>query len=619
MKPYIKIILALLVLLMVGGTAGAAPVENDSSSISNGIFEADYTRLPDDSEAHYHLDFTKTTPEEQENNAVENFIDNVQNFNPVGNTAEEMFAEYMNTMLNVVFNWNMMMVNFMIGVLNFGFDTDIVNGWIDSMEGMVQSMAGVSNGNIVGGIFGALAGLAAMTAAAAFVYKMIMRGSPIAGINVLIKSSLAFAAAFLLFANFAPLMKGMNELSSELSSTMLTGTMNTINGENQTPEEVRDDVASNLWNEFIGRPYMIMQYGTDDIDEIGIERVNELLAIPPGEERTEFIAETEVGDRGNENLSIEALPDKAAFTGIYSVINMIVSIPILLLGIAMVIFQLWFLMIAFLSPFALIVAAFPGQFSVLARYAVELIYPLIWKVIATVATLFMFTFGFMIYGMETSSVMSHYFISAIMQFGLFGVFFLGRKRIARILTAGQRGPFEMLSADVNGLKHAMNDASSKIGSVGQAISHVGLAAATGGGSAVGSVVTSLVTKRVTQETVEEQSAPTENTNSKPLVNDEQGPAANTAPLVNDEPAENTNSKPLVDDQEPATASEPIAPEASEGSKTFVEPAPAAEVKVEPEETKVDLSKPLVDDNPNVIQLQVKEQAETTRKEGGAND
>ncbi|MFZ8004559.1 hypothetical protein ACO1D0_00085 [Bacillus licheniformis] len=91
----------------------------------------------------------------------------------------------------------------------------------------------------------------------------------------------------------------------------------------------------------------------------------------------------------------------------------------------------------FVAPFALVWAAFPGQIRVLKKYAIELFFPLICKVFATVATLFIFVLGFMVYNIGSAGNISQYLIIVFMQFVMLVLLFLLRKRICGIFKAGK--------------------------------------------------------------------------------------------------------------------------------------------------------------------------------------
>ncbi|MBD7939650.1 hypothetical protein H9655_21640 [Cytobacillus sp. Sa5YUA1] len=476
--------------------------KTSDGTISGTLFEKDYSELEDGSTANYYLDVSSKTAGEEEKNAAENFFDTAKSWvtgDAIKDGISGQFYEFINLVTNLIFEWNKMMTNTMIGFLNFAFETSVIDGWINVLDKMMTNLSGISGLRFTeNGLFGSFIGLIVVSAGLVAVYQMIFKRAAFSSLDTILKTVLTLSLALVLFTNFAPFMKGMNNISNQLSQTLLTGSSNTITADNRTPEELREGVSNNLWDMFITKPYLIMQYGNENIDSIGVDRVNSLLEMPKGEDRQSYIEKNEIMENNNQMMTYDNVPNRFVFTFIYSPINAIVSIPIFALGLALIVFQVWFLLMAFLSPFVLVWAAFPGQFGVLKKYGVELAYPLVCKFIATVATLFIFTLGFLIYSMEATGI-SQYLIIVFMQFVMFCMLFLLRKRISNVFGAGNT--FIGLRNDIDGLKNSITH-------LGTQVVSIGAAAATGGSSAAataaaGEVLSSSLKKGTSEEVDED--------------------------------------------------------------------------------------------------------------------
>ncbi|MFS0890945.1 CD3337/EF1877 family mobilome membrane protein [Peribacillus frigoritolerans] len=532
-------LLFLTLFLLLPTLVSAAPNEEGKSdgTISGTLFEKDYSKLEDESKANYYLDVSSKTGNEEDKNAAEKFFDSAKSWatgDAIKDGISSQFYEFINLVTNLIFEWNKIMSNIMIGFLNFSFETDIIDAWIDEMDKMMTNLSGVSGLRFTeNGLFGSFIGLIVVSAGLAAVYQMVFKRATFASMDTILKTILTLSLALLLFTNFAPFMKGMNNISNQLSQTLLTGSSNTITADDRTPDELREGVSDNLWDMFITRPYLIMQYGNEDVDEIGVNRVNELLKMQKGEERQKYIEQIEISENENKMMTYDNVPDRFVFTFIYSVINIFVSIPIFLLSLALIVFQVWFLLMGFISPFVLVWAAFPGQFGVLKKYSIELAYPLICKFIATVATTFIFTLGFLIYNIGASGGISQYLVIVFMQFVMFCMLFLLRKRIGGVFTAGNS--FIGLRQDISSLKESISQ-------LGASVVHIGAAAATGGTSlavtaAAGEVVSSATQKGASHEVDEDNQEyirdPNQSDGTKPLANlaDIAGAATGTSAAV----------------------------------------------------------------------------------------
>ncbi|MFZ8004560.1 hypothetical protein ACO1D0_00090 [Bacillus licheniformis] len=88
--------------------------------------------------------------------------------------------------------------------------------------------------------------------------------------------------------------------------------------DDRSPDELREDVSKNLWDMFIVRPYLIMQYGEEDIDKVGVDRVNKLLKCLKEEKRQKYIEQMEISENGNKMMTYDKVPDRFVFSFIYS-------------------------------------------------------------------------------------------------------------------------------------------------------------------------------------------------------------------------------------------------------------------------------------------------------------
>lgn len=482
----IKKLLLLLAVLMIILPTSISAAENSSSkkeedkNISETLVPKDYSKLEDGKKAVYYLDVSAKTGDEEDKNAIQQFVDSAKSWatgDAIKDGISSQFFEFINLMVNLIFEWNKMFTNIMLAFLNFAFETDVVNAWIDLVERLVQGISGVEGSSFSSnGLFGSFLGFVVVITGLVAVFQMTFRRAIISGISTIVQTVFVLSLALMILTNYGSFMKGINNISTTASQLILTGASNSLTGDHRTPEAVREDMSKNIWDLFIVKPYLIMQYAEEDIDKIGVDRVNKLLTMKKGQKRQEFVEQTEISESGNKMMTYERVPERAVFTFVYSPINAIVSIPIYLLSLAVIVFQIWFLLIGFVSPFVLLWAAWPKNIGVLKRYSIELIYPLALKILATVAVLVVFSLGFLVYSIGTAGNISVYLILAFMQFILFVLMIFLRKRITSIFKAGNGWMFDLIRGDLKDLQNSINGLNS-------ALVKTGLAAATGGTSA----------------------------------------------------------------------------------------------------------------------------------------
>src|SRR5699024_7844401 len=247
-------------------------------------------------------------------------------------------------------------------------------------------------------------------------FLLIWRRSMIESLTVILQTVVALAIALLLFTNYSTFLNGVNDVTTQASGVVLGGgsfkknydpvrdpitgaepmpiedASNTPTGLNE--DSLRMQMRNNLWSLFVDRPYLYLMYGKVDLDKIegGKGRVNKILKKPKGSEEREEALLEEIDENGYDNdyMKYSNTGQRLAFTAIYLGINGITSIPVYILALLLIVFQFWFMLIAALAPFALIVGAVPGQFNIIPRYFIELGLPLVLKIVVAFGAVMVF-------------------------------------------------------------------------------------------------------------------------------------------------------------------------------------------------------------------------------------
>ncbi|GAE93053.1 membrane protein [Gracilibacillus boraciitolerans JCM 21714] len=292
----------------------------------------------------------------------------------------------------------------------------------------------------------------------------------------MIKSVLALIIALLFFANYSEVIKGLNNISTEASALIISGQANTVVNDNNNIENptTQSMFSESIWNVFVHKPYLYLQYGTMNEDEIGKGRIEQLLRAKPNSDTRDDIVLKEVTERGNPMMTRTKLIEKITFQFITMFSFMINSIPVLLLSFSLLLFQFWFLAIGMIAPFVFIWGgALPNQFGVIIRYFLELIIPLALKLAVSVIALVVF----MLTNVLMNSVMSTFTSSSILSFivlswcqlALWTTFFLLRKRIFRIFSLGSQQIGYLREEIKNVYTDPLKSAVSKTATVGGAV------------------------------------------------------------------------------------------------------------------------------------------------------
>lgn len=337
------------------------------------------------------------------------------------------------------FQFNLFMTNVMIGVLNSAYDTNIINALVDKVDNTIKSIAGISNGKFSSkGLFGGFLGIITVTVAIYTLYQVVVKRASISAFSGLLKSLVALTVSLWFFTNYTTIIKGLNTITVQASGLILSGSMNVEKNGNINDVTIKEKMNDNIFNVFVHKPYLMLQYGTTDQSKIGDDRVLSLLSKKPDSEKRKEIAMQEVTEKGNQMLTYTYLQKRMNFLSVMTIANAISSIPVFLLAMSLYLFQFWFLVIAMIAPFALLWSAVPNQFGVLKRYFFELSVPLVLKMGVSALALVIFGLTEVIYSINAGSngTTLSYILSSLIQGLLLLTMFLLRKRIFSIFVIG---------------------------------------------------------------------------------------------------------------------------------------------------------------------------------------
>lgn len=427
-------------------------------NISSNLFNTDHEVTSNGSPAYYQIDVTsKTGDEDEEGNVFTQAFSTVGSWisgDAVKDSIMAQFYEAMNFMVNILFKMNLYMTNAMLTVLDYAFDFDVVNTLIERIEGVMQSITGISALSFSGmGLYGKLIGIIGISVGLLFLYQFFFKNAQIEAVGNMVKTLLILIVTLLFFSNYATVLKGANSLTTE-ASAIIMGAGAGLSEDGTTSG--RQSMGNNMWDLFVHRPYLYMQYGTDKESEVGESRVDELLSKAPGESRQDYVENNEVKESGNGMMTYVQVPERLVFTGLYTVVNGITSIPIFALALLIIVLQFWFLAVAALAPFYLLIAAFPAGGGIFRRYMEELTLPLILKLGVSFIALIVFTMSEIVY-QEGNTDSIGYIAVAIIEFVILVLIFLIRNRLIKILFAGNQAA-RQLAMEASQLDRRINGA-----------------------------------------------------------------------------------------------------------------------------------------------------------------
>ncbi|WP_206197417.1 CD3337/EF1877 family mobilome membrane protein [Peribacillus frigoritolerans] len=351
-------------------------VPQDSDAESVGEIDLEYNEYP---QHHYKLD---------------TWVDTNGDWMPwnwADGAGKQIYIALME-IINSIWNVNILLANFTMKIVQEAFELDFVSNLTEEIGTAIQNIAGFGPGGFAGdGLWPLLVTfvIAIVGAWATFV-GMVKRESSRAW-GGLISSMIIFVFALGFFSNAPTILKGINDWSSDLQSDVLAVSASVVNpGASYSKEEGIATIRNQMFDLMVKKPYMLMQYGTTDVEE---GRVNDLLAVDPftNSEDRNTKAEVEVTQNDNIMMSIDGISQRAGFVPLLFVANSIIGIFLLMVSGTIILYQMVFLALVLFAPVPLLMALVPRWKNAAFDWGMKVLHAQLMKI--SIALLLTILFG----------------------------------------------------------------------------------------------------------------------------------------------------------------------------------------------------------------------------------
>ena len=182
---------------------------------------------------------------------------------------------------------------------------------------------------------------------------------------------------FLLSASFiayAPdYVKKINDFSSDISTASLDlGTKILLPDSDSKGKDSVDLIRDSLFAIQVRQPWLLLQFGDSDVEEIGSDRVEALVSASPSDEdgkTREEVVKAEIEDRDNDNLTIPQVINRLGMVFFLLIFNLGITIFVFLLTAMMIFSQILFIIFAMFLPVSFLLSMIPGYES-MAKQAI---------------------------------------------------------------------------------------------------------------------------------------------------------------------------------------------------------------------------------------------------------
>ncbi|AXU88364.1 TPA: MFS transporter [Clostridioides difficile] len=377
--------LSLILLSLLGTVAHATGLVDDTINAENL-----YSKYP---LSNYQLDF---------------FVDNSWSWLPwnwldgIGKSVQ--YGLYCIT--NFVWTISLYLSNATGYVVQEAYKLDFINDMADSIGKSIQTLAGVTeNGFSSTGFYVGFLLLIILVVGMYVAYTGLIKRETSKALHAVIN----FVVVFVLSASFiayAPdYIKKINEFSSDISTASLDlGTKIMLPNSDSEGKDSVDLIRDSLFSIQVQQPWLLLQFGNSNAEEIGTDRVEALVSASPEDEdgkTREEVVKTEIEDNDNNNLMIPQVVNRLGMVFFLLFFNLGITIFVFLLTGMMLFSQILFIIFAMFLPISFLLSMIPSYESMAKQAIVRVFNTIMTRAGITLIITVAFSISSMFYNIST--------------------------------------------------------------------------------------------------------------------------------------------------------------------------------------------------------------------------
>ena len=291
-------------------------------------------------------------------------------------------------------------------VVQEAYKLDFINDMADSIGKSIQTLAGVTaNGFSSSGFYVGFLLLIILVVGLYVAYTGLIKRETSKALHAVIN----FVVVFVLSASFiayAPdYIKKINEFSSDISTASLDlGTKIMLPNSDSEGKDSVDLIRDSLFSIQVQQPWLLLQFGNSNAEEIGTDRVEALVSASPededGETREEVV-KTEIEDNDNNNLTIPQVINRLGMVFFLLFFNLGITIFVFLLTGMMIFSQILFIIFAMFLPISFLLSMIPSYESMAKQAIVRVFNTIMTRAGITLIVTVAFSISSMFYNIST--------------------------------------------------------------------------------------------------------------------------------------------------------------------------------------------------------------------------
>ena len=291
-------------------------------------------------------------------------------------------------------------------VVQQAYKLDFINDMADSIGKSIQTLAGVTeNGFGSTGFYVGFLLLIILIVGIYVAYTGLIKRETSKALHAVINFVVVFIVSASFIAYAPDYIKKINDFSSDISTASLDlGTKIMLpDSDNQGKDSV-DLIRDSLFSIQVQQPWLLLQFGNSDIEEIGADRVEALVSVSPSADdgaTREDVVKTEIEDNDNDNLTIPQVINRLGMVFFLLIFNLGITIFVFLLTGMMIFSQILFIIFAMFLPISFLLSMIPSYENMAKQAIVRVFNTIMTRAGITLIVTVAFSISSMFYNIST--------------------------------------------------------------------------------------------------------------------------------------------------------------------------------------------------------------------------
>lgn len=292
-------------------------------------------------------------------------------------------------------------------VVQEAYKLDFINDMADSIGKSIQTLAGVTKSGFSStGFYVGFLLLIILVVGIYVAYTGLIKRETTKAVHAVTNFLVIFLVSASFIAYAPDYIKKINDFSSDISTASLDlGTKIMLAGSDSEGKDSVDLIRDSLFSIQVEQPWLLLQFGNSNKEEIGTERVDALVSVSPSDddgETREDVVITEIETFDNDNLTIPQVMNRLGMVFFLLIFNLGITIFVFLLTGMMIFSQILFIIYAMFLPVSFLLSMIPTYENMAKQAVVRVFNTIMTRAGITLIVTVAFSISSMFYNMSSN-------------------------------------------------------------------------------------------------------------------------------------------------------------------------------------------------------------------------